>query len=65
MKVIKAKEGAIYCQNCVGRLSRRTPSHLAIRFPASHDEDKKGTCWGCRETVDLQKASKVVRREKR
>lgn len=59
---MKAIEGAIYCKECVGRLSRQTPIDLALRYPASHDGDK-GTCRGCGDEVNLREASKVVRRE--
>lgn len=58
---MKAIEGAVYCQKCVGRLSGGSPMNLAVRYPASHEEGK-GTCWGCGETVELRAASKVLRR---
>lgn len=57
-------EGAIYCAPCVGRLPERTRMPLTLTFPASHDENEKGTCWGCGVTVLLCKASKVKRRKK-
>jgi len=59
---MKAIEGAIYCASCLGKLSTRSTKNLALRYPASHEE-RKGTCWGCGETVELQSASKVIRRE--
>ena len=60
---MKAIEGAIYCQLCVAKLPHRTPKHLAVRFPASHDKNDMGTCRGCGTHVKLYKASKVIRRE--
>lgn len=60
MSIIKVVEGAIYCQECVGRISRRTPEELAIQYPAAYKG--KGTCRGCGKTVELRGASKVVRR---
>jgi len=74
---MKAIEGAIYCQDCAGKLSRRTPSCLALSYPAAHDGDKgtcrgcdkddgdKGTCRGCDKEVQLRAASKVMKREMR
>jgi len=61
---MKAIEGAIYCQDCAGKLSRRTPSCLALSYPAAHDGDK-GTCRGCDKEVQLRAASKVMKREMR
>lgn len=58
---MKAIEGAIYCQGCAGCLSRRTPSELALRYPAAHEG--KGTCRGCDQEDELCKMSKIVRRE--
>ena len=58
-----AIEGAIYCKDCVARLSRLTPLSLALRYPAAHKG--KGTCRGCGETVNLTVASKVIRKQNR
>lgn len=62
MSVINIVEDAIYCGGCVGRISRRTPEEFAIQYPAAYEG--KGTCRGCDKEVELQGASKVVRREK-
>lgn len=60
---MKAVEGAIYCQTCAGKLLGSRD--LRLRFPASHDKDKKGTCGGCGETVRLREASQVIKKEKK
>lgn len=60
---MKAIEGAIYCQDCAGKLLRRTPSYLALSYPATHDGDK-GICWGCDKEIQLRLASKVIDRRK-
>jgi len=57
-----AIEGAVYCKDCVARLSRQTQLPLALSYPAFHDEGK-GTCRGCGKEVELRVASKVIRRE--
>lgn len=59
---MKAIEGAIYCTDCAGKLSPRTPKDLALRYPASHEEGKGG-CRGCGKTIELRAASKVIKRE--
>lgn len=58
---MKPVEGAIYCQDCAGKLLG--PRGLALRYPASHDEGK-GTCRGCGQTIELRAASKVIKKEK-
>ena len=63
---MKPIEGAIYCQACVGRVSRRlrwAPEGFILRYPASHIG--RGTCRRCGKDVWLVWASIVVKKEEK
>lgn len=62
---MKAIKGAIYCKDCTSSLLWGAKVELALRFPASHDEEEKGTCRDCGKEIRLCEASKVVRREEK
>lgn len=58
---MRAFEGAVYCVDCVAKLTRRASKPLSLRFPASHGRGK-GTCRGCEKIVKLKSASKIIRK---